>query len=79
MEGASTPLCSLGPPEKMVAQLEMKHYYECCGKSICGGCIHSFSESGNIGTCPYCRADRMANNDERRVEDIMKRIEIKDK
>jgi hypothetical protein len=31
---------------------------ECCGKSICKGCIHSFSVSGNIGKCPFCNSER---------------------
>ena len=32
-------------------------YYSCCGKSICGGCIHSIRESENNRSCPFCKTD----------------------
>ena len=43
-----------------------------------GGCIHSFSKSGNIGTCPFCNAERIGKTDEERVQEIMRRIEVND-
>jgi tetratricopeptide (TPR) repeat protein len=61
-----------------LADLEMEVYYPCCGKSICGGCIHSFSKSGNIGTCPFCNAERIGKTDEDRVKEVMNRVEAKD-
>jgi TPR repeat protein len=61
--------------------LEDKHmevYYECCGKSICRGCVHSFAKSGNVGKCLFCKADKIGKTDEERVEDLTKRVEAKD-
>jgi tetratricopeptide (TPR) repeat protein len=54
-----------------------EEYYPCCGKSICRGCIHSFRESGNIGKCPFCNADRNKTREEQN-EDLMKRVEAND-
>ena len=34
-----------------------EQYYYCCGKTICGGCIHSSRNSGNSGKCPFCNAE----------------------
>ena len=28
--------------ERVLAQLQMQHYYECCGKYVCGGCDTPF-------------------------------------
>ena len=56
----------------------MDAYYSCCGKSICRGCIGSFRESGNIGSCPFCKAERKRISDEERVEEMMKRVEVND-
>ena len=30
-----------------LADKDMEEYFTCCGKSICGGCIHSFGKTGN--------------------------------
>jgi TPR repeat protein len=64
--------------ERVLAQLQMQHYYECCGKYVCGGCVHSFADSGNDDKCPYCKSDRRINNDEKRAEELRKRIEVND-
>jgi TPR repeat protein len=53
-------------------------YYSCCGKSICGGCVHSFCKSGNIEKCPFCNSDRSNKTVEEMVEEIMKRVEAND-
>ena len=52
-------------------------YYSCCGKTICGGCVHSFVKSGNVGKCPFCNADRDKTGKEA-VEEMMKRVEAND-
>jgi hypothetical protein len=52
--------------------------YSCCGKSICGGCVHSFIKSGNSGKCPFCNCNRLFKTDEENIEDMMKRIEAND-
>jgi TPR repeat protein len=54
-----------------------EQYYECCGKGICRGCIHSFHESGNDDKCPFCNADRNKTREEQN-EDLMKRVEAND-
>ena len=53
-------------------------YYECCGKSICRGCFHSFRKSGNMMNCPFCNADRIDITDEEMVAGMMKRAEAND-
>jgi TPR repeat protein len=55
----------------------MEEYYPCCGKTICGGCLHSFNQSGNIGKCPFCNSDRSRTVEEE-VEEIMRRVEAND-
>jgi hypothetical protein len=61
-----------------LANTATEEYYECCGKSICNGCMHSFRMSGNDEKCPYCNADRMGKTDEEAVEELMKRVEVND-
>ena len=41
----------------------MDKYYSCCGKSICGGCIHSFGKTGNDEKCPFCNAKTEIDSD----------------
>ena len=38
------------------------------GKSICGGCLHSAAQSGNMGKCPFCNAVIAGNRDKERHE-----------
>jgi hypothetical protein len=54
------------------------HYYPCCGKSICAGCIYSFNESGNDDKCPFCNANQADKSDEKNMQELMKRIEAND-
>jgi TPR repeat protein len=61
-----------------VANMVTEVYYECCGKSICKGCIYSFAKSGNLGKCPFCNSDRADKTDEERVEELMRRVEAND-
>jgi TPR repeat protein len=56
----------------------MEEYYPCCGKSICGGCIHSFRKSGNNDKCPFCNSDQGNKTEEDKVADMMKRVEAND-
>ena len=56
----------------------MDGYYPCCGKSICGGCLHSNKMSGNNKKCPFCNADRCNKTEEEKIEEIMKRVEAND-
>jgi tetratricopeptide (TPR) repeat protein len=60
-----------------LAKKNTKNYYSCCGKSICGGCVHSFNTSGNIDKCPFCNSDR-DKKDEEIIQELMKRVEVND-
>ena len=51
--------------------------YECCGKSMCGGCIHSFGTSRNMN-CPYCKSDRMSRTGEETIGELMMWVEAND-
>ena len=53
-------------------------YITCCGKNICAGCVYSFSESGNIGMCAFCKADRTSKTNEEKIEELMKRVGAND-
>jgi len=61
-----------------LANMGTETYYSCCGKSICGGCMHSFRMSGNDEKCPYCKAETMGKTNEERFEELMKRVEAND-
>ena len=56
----------------------MEHYFSCCGKSICTGCLCSFYESGNDDKCPFYKSDRGCETREKHIEEIMKRVEVND-
>jgi TPR repeat protein len=75
---ASVPIYDFAQANVELANIGTANYYSCCGKSICGGCVYSFSKSGNIGNCPFCNADRRGKTDEERVEEMMKRVEAND-
>jgi TPR repeat protein len=75
---SSVPIHDFAEANEELADEEMYGYYYCCGKLICAGCLYSFRESGNIGTCPFCNSDRSGKTDEERVEDMMRRVEAKD-
>ena len=50
-----------------------------CGKSVCGGCVHSSIMTGNYPKCPFCYSDRDSKSDEEQREDIiMKRVVAND-
>jgi hypothetical protein len=55
-----------------------EEYYECCGKSICKGCVYSFIRSGNNEKCPYCKAERKGKTNEEKIEELMKRVDVND-
>jgi len=74
----SVPIANFAEANEEVAKLDTGHYYSCCGKSICGGCVCSCIKSGNGDNCPFCNADRSGKTDEERVEEMMKRVEAND-
>jgi hypothetical protein len=73
----SVPIYDYAVANEEVADNGTEQYFPCCGKSICGGCIHSFRKSGNT-KCPFCNAERMGKTDEEMVEDLMKRVAVND-
>jgi TPR repeat protein len=74
----SVPIYDYAEANEELANMSTEEYYSCCGKAICGGCLYSFGKSGNGGTCPFCKSERMGKTDEKRVEELMKRIEVND-
>jgi TPR repeat protein len=73
----SVPTYDFAKANEELASKGTSKYYSCCGKSICGGCVHSFVKSGNIGKCPFCNSDR-DKTDNKIVEEMMKRVEAND-
>jgi TPR repeat protein len=75
---SSVPVHDFAIANKELANKATEEYYQCCGKSICRGCIYSFCESGNIGKCPFCNSDRADKTDEEQVAELMKRVDVND-
>jgi len=75
---SSVPIYDFAEANEELANLPSEQYYACCGKSVCGGCVHSFRKSRNIDNCPYCRADKMTKTLEENVEELMKQAEAND-
>ena len=74
----SVPIYDFAQANPVLANKATQEYFPCCGKSICGGCVHSFNESGNNAKCPFCNSDRADKTDEEDVEKMMKRVEVND-
>jgi TPR repeat protein len=75
---SSVPINDYANANKELAKSHSDHYYSCCGKSICGGCVHSFQMTGNDGKCPFCNSERGDKSDEERVEEMRKRVAAND-
>jgi len=75
---SSVPICDFADANEELANMGTTEYYSCCGKSICKGCVDSFRKSGNIGTCAFCKADRVNKTDAEIVGEIMKRVDAND-
>ena len=73
----SAPIYDFAIANNGVEDKAMEEYYPCCGKSVCKGCLHSFSESGNDDKCPFCNSDQ-GKSEEEDNEDIMKRVAVND-
>jgi hypothetical protein len=74
----SVPVYDYAETNEVVANEDMEHYFSCCGKYVCGGCIYSFNESGNVGTCPFCKSEIVGKTNEEHTKELMKRVEAKD-
>jgi hypothetical protein len=75
---SSVPINDFAKVNTELAGEETEQYYQCCGKSLCRGCVYSFAQSGNGNKCPFCNTDRAGKTDEERVGEVMKRVEAND-
>jgi hypothetical protein len=67
------PINDYAEANEGLAKKVMEVYHPCCGKSICGGCIHSSYITGNDDKCPFCNSSR-DKTDKEDDEDLMKRL-----
>ena len=74
----SVPIGDFAVANDELAKRDMETYYTCCGKSICGGCVHSFIISGNGGKCPFCKAEVLNITEEEANQELMQRVEAND-
>jgi TPR repeat protein len=74
----SVPIYDFAIANKRLAGRGMEVYFSCCGKSICGGCIHSFSKSGNLGKCPHCNSELSAKTKADVLKEVMNRVAAND-
>jgi hypothetical protein len=70
----SVPIYDFACANEKLFNINMEQYYSCCGKSICGGC----SQSGNLGKCPFCKAEIIDKTEGEKVEELKKRVEAND-
>ena len=75
---SSVPIADYAKANEVLAGKAAETNYECCGKTICGGCVYSFRESGNNEKCPFCKANRKGITAEEAVEQLMKLVEVND-
>ena len=75
---SSVPIYDFAKASEGLQGKNTEKYYPCCGKSICGGCVHSFFESVNTERCAFCNSEQSSKTLEERVEDLLKRVEAND-
>ena len=73
----SVPLYDFAIANTELASKGIRTYYPCCGKSVCKGCVHSFSKSGHHDKCPFCNSYRRKTEEER-IQEMMRRVEAND-
>jgi TPR repeat protein len=64
--------------EVLASSVAMEVHYDCCGKNVCGGCIHSAIHSGNNKKCQFCNSEIIASTDDESFEEMRKRVEAND-
>jgi TPR repeat protein len=72
------PIRDFAIANEELTNIGTEEYFPCCGKSICGGCIHSFNTSENNDNCPFCNSKRFGKTDKEKVEELKKRVEVND-
>ena len=75
---SSVPINDFAMTNEGLAMKQTETYYTCCGKSVCGGCAHSFHSSGTDDKCPFCNSDRNSKTVEEQIAEIMKRVVAND-
>jgi TPR repeat protein len=75
---SSVPIYDFAIANKVLASQGMEVYYSCCGKSICGGCVHSFLLSGNLGKCPHCKSELSAKTNADVLKEVINRVAAND-
>ena len=74
----SVPIYNFMKAHEELAGKATEEYFPCCGKSVCGGCAHSFHSSGTDDKCPFCNSDRNSKTVEEQVAEVMKRVVAND-
>ena len=68
------PICMQALP----IYAKLHSYYTCCGKTICGGCMHQHKmKSGESLTCAFCRT-KLPESDKESLVQLRKRVKLKD-
>ena len=75
---SSVPIYNFAEANEELADISTVTFSSCCGKNICGGCIHSFCRSRNNRTCVFCKTKRIKTTDEESVEELLKWVEVND-
>ena len=73
----SVPIYDFSNEHEELQGRATEHYFVCCGKGVCGGCVHSCIQSGNDDKCPFCNSEG-GKTDEEQVEQIRKRVDAND-
>jgi hypothetical protein len=73
----SVPINDFASANEELADKVMDVYYPCCGKRVCGGCIHSSIKTFlKNAKCPFCNSG--TGNDQVSLERTKKRVEAND-
>jgi hypothetical protein len=70
----SVPIYDFLGANEVFASVAMEAHYDCCGKNVCGGCIHSAIHSGKNKKCPFCKSETIASTDDESFEEMRKRV-----
>jgi hypothetical protein len=73
----SVPIYDFANEHEELADEDTEAYFPCCGKSICKGCLYSYSMNGK-DKCPFCNAERLGKTDVEKDGEVMKRAETND-
>jgi len=75
------PIKDLAYGHRELEDKSMEVYYSCCGKSICGGCIHSLNmnwKPEKNETCLFCNTEILVKSDAEKIGYMMRRVNSND-